>query len=102
MNDRRLLKKLYERYGESENYYILQLKLSRAVKNRKSVTNRLKNTLEKALISHKLRLPEEEITNCILYESRRQPFCEEEILSVDAAVCLALLTLLTSEKEMPK
>ena len=102
MNDRRLLKKLYDRYGESENYYILQLKLSHAVKHRKNVTERLEKTLEKALISHKLRLPEEEITNCLLYESRKQPFTEEEILSVESAVCLALLTLLTHEKELPK
>ncbi|MBQ4120684.1 MAG: DUF3131 domain-containing protein, partial [Clostridia bacterium] len=102
MNDRRLLKKLHARYGESENDYILQLMLSRAVKNKKSVSERLEKTVENALVSHALRLSEEELTNCILYESRQSPFTEEEILSVDTAVCLALLKLLTREKEMPK
>ena len=100
MNDRRLLKKLHARYENSENDYILQLMLSRAVKSKTPISKRLESTVEKSLISHNLRLSEEELTHCILYASRTEPFTEEEILSLHTAVCLSLLRLLTKDKTL--
>ncbi len=98
MNARRLLKKLHTRYENSENDYILQLMLSRAAKAKQPITQRMEKTVENALVSHDLRLSEEELTNAILYASRSEPFTEEEILSLHTAVCLSLLKLLTQDK----
>ena len=99
MNQKRLLKKLHARYENSDNGYILQLMLSRAVKSKQTITQRMKKTVENALVTHNLLLSEEELTNAILYASRSDPFTEEEILSLHTAVCLSLLTLLTQNND---
>lgn len=100
MNAKRLLKQLHTRYENSENDYILQLMLSRAVKSKRTITQHLEQTVENALVSHDLRLSEEELTNAILYASRTEPFTEEEILSLHTAVCLSILKLLTQDEDL--
>ena len=102
MNNKRLLKKLHDTYQDNENYYMLRLMISRAVKSRQKVSARIVSVTESALLSHSLRLSEEELTNAILQASHQKPFGEDEILSLHKAVCLALLKLLTQDKNATK
>ena len=102
MNNKRLLKKLHDTYQDNENHYMLRLMISRAVKSRQKVSARIVSVTESALLSHSLRLSKEELTNAILQASHQKPFCEDEILALHKAVCLALLKLLTQDKNATK